>query len=107
MPFSVTLNRQQSTRQNIKMYYYNMQTIYKIDPNYGNTMRDSNITIYGNNFWPWDPEVDHDFRKDAWCAFGVYGKRKATIINSNTAECVAPANSQKLENVPVKLTLNN
>lgn len=44
------------------MYYYNMQQIHTIEPNYGSVNHDTNITLYGQNFWPWDPDSGHDFR---------------------------------------------
>lgn len=82
MPFSVTMNRQQNTLQNIKMYYYNMQSIFSIEPNYGSVLKDTKILLSGANFMPWDPTTGYDYRPDIFCAFGQYGKRKGTLINN-------------------------
>lgn len=40
MPFSVSLNRQQNSLSKLSYYFYNMQSIFKIEPDYGSMLGD-------------------------------------------------------------------
>lgn len=52
IPFSVTLNLQQNTRDNIDFWYYNSPSVTKITPWRGPDDGGTDILIMGNNFDP-------------------------------------------------------
>ena len=50
--FSVSLNKQQNSRQLINYWYYNNPTIAKLEPNYGPESGGNEIILHGAGMWP-------------------------------------------------------
>jgi hypothetical protein len=108
MPFSVSLNRQQNTRDNISFWYYNMQSLTKVSPDYAPMGGGSTISLFGANFYPFDYKRDIDSSNDTFCAFGPLGKSPARILSSTRAECLSvPNHLHTTSKFAVKLTINN
>lgn len=53
-PFSVSLNRQQNSPQDVEYWYYNEPEVAKVLPDFGPIKGGSQIIIKGNNFMPFD-----------------------------------------------------
>ena len=107
IPFSISLNNQQNTQDDIPYVYYENPTIYRIEPN--NRGPDSGGTVIhlrGANFNPFKELADLKLENDTFCLFETLGKRPAKIHSSTEIECVTPPSYEKLE-VPVEITLNN
>ena len=107
IPFSISLNNQQNTQDDIPYVYYENPTIYRIEPN--NRGPDSGGTVIhlrGANFNPFKELEDLKLENDTFCLFETLGKRPAKIHSSTEIECVTPPSYEKLE-VPVEITLNN
>lgn len=107
MPFSVSLNRQQNSRDKHMYWYYNMQSIWEVIPDYGSMTGDTKIMIKGNNFKPWEWEDEVNNQNDTFCSFGVLGKVPAQVLTGGVIECIAPENNQKVNKVMLKITINN
>lgn len=58
MPFSVSLNRQQNSKQKLYYWYYNDPTIFKISPDYGGMGGGTKVTLTGGQFLPFDWKED-------------------------------------------------
>jgi hypothetical protein len=97
IPFSISLNKQQNSRDNVDYWYYNWPQISDIVPNYGPDSGGNKILLKGSNFLPFLGE-DINNANDTFCEFEGIGKVKAEIINS-------PNYIQ--EKTFVELTLNN
>lgn len=69
-PFSVSLNRQQNSQQDIEYWYYNDPNLQKIDPDFAKLEGGQTITLYGNNFLPFDYQNDINNANDTYCSFG-------------------------------------
>ena len=107
LPFSISLNNQQNTQDDIPYVYYENPTIYRIEPN--NRGPDSGGTVIllrGANFHPFKELQDLKLENDTFCRFESLGYRPAIIHSSTEIECVTPPSYEKLE-VPVEITLNN
>ena len=107
IPFSISLNNQQNTQDDIPYVYYENPTIYRIEPN--NRGPDSGGTVIllrGANFNPFKELGDLKLENDTFCLFETLGKRPAKVHSSTEIECVTPPSYEKLE-VPVEITLNN
>jgi hypothetical protein len=70
MPFSVSLNRQQNSLEKHSYWYYNMQSMFKVEPDYGSMNGDQKIIIRGQSFKPFDWNTDIDNQNDTFCSFG-------------------------------------
>lgn len=107
IPFTVSLNRQQNSRDTLFFWYYNWPTIEQLVPNRGPEDGGTVITLHGRNFYPFKDYLDdiNNF-EDTWCAFIDLNKRiRAIVTNSTTATCVSPpADSHK--QTRVEITLN-
>ena len=107
LPFSISLNNQQNTQDDIPYVYYENPTIYRIEPN--NRGPDSGGTVIllrGANFHPFKELQDLKLENDTFCRFESIGYRPAIIHSSTEIECVTPPSYEKLV-VPVEITLNN
>lgn len=108
MPFSVSLNRQQNSLQKVDFWYYNMQGLTKVTPDYAPMQGGTTLTLQGSNFYPFDYKKDVDNSNDTFCSFGPLGKTPAKILSSTRAECqTLPNHLKTAQRFPVKLTVNN
>mmetsp|Transcript_96914 Transcript_96914/g.133461 ORF Transcript_96914/g.133461 Transcript_96914/m.133461 type:complete len:496 (+) Transcript_96914:397-1884(+) len=107
IPFSVTLNNQQNSRDDINFWYYNWPGIMEIVPNHGPQSSETTITLKGYDFYPFKEVLDKiDNANDTFCAFVQLGKMTPAIVtNSTRATCVAPKNYVTTYS-DVELTLN-
>ena len=105
--FSISLNNQQNTRQDIPYVYYENPTVYSIQPiNRGPDTGGSVIRLRGASFNPFKELRELKLENDTFCLFEGLGKRPAKILTSTEIECVTPPSFEKLE-VPVEVTLND
>ena len=107
IPFSISLNNQQNTQDDIPYVYYENPTIYRIEPsNRGPDSGGTVIHLRGANFNPFKELQDLHLENDTFCDFESLGKRPAKIHSSTEIECITPPSYEKLK-VPVEITLNN
>ena len=107
LPFSISLNNQQNTQDDIPYVYYENPTIYRIEPNNrGPDSGGTRIHLRGANFNPFKELQDLKLENDTFCYFESLGKRPAKIHSSTEIECITPPSYEKLK-VPVEITLNN
>jgi hypothetical protein len=60
MPFSISLNRQQNSREKIDYWYYNDISISHVNPDFGPMLGGTKVQIKGNQFMPFDWKHDID-----------------------------------------------
>ncbi len=107
IPFSVSLNSQQSSRDKIDFWYYNWPAVTALIPNYGPDSGGNRVIIQGQNFMPFRGETDIDNpTNDTMCYFEGIGKVPAYVINSTKIYCEAPPNFV-MEVTKIEVTLNN
>ena len=105
--FSISLNNQQNTKEDIPYVYYENPTIYSIEPiNRGPDSGGSVIRLRGSNFNPFKELRDLKLENETFCQFENLGKRTAKVLSSTEMECVTPPSYEKLE-VAVEVTLND
>ena len=105
--FSISLNNQQNTKEDIPYVYYENPTVYSIEPiNRGPDSGGSVIRLRGANFNPFKELRDLKLENETYCLFDTLGKRTAKVLSSTEMECVTPPSYEKLE-VPVEITLND
>ena len=105
--FSISLNNQQNTKEDIPYVYYENPTIYSIEPiNRGPDSGGSVIRLRGANFNPFKELRDLKLENETFCQFDTLGKKPAKVLSSTEIECVTPPSYDKLE-VPVEVTLND
>jgi plexin A len=109
MPFSVSLNRQQNSQQDVEFWYYNDPNLQKLVPDFAPLGGGATITLRGNNFLPFDLQNDINNANDTYCLFGALGKKPAKVVSSTEARCLSPPNNfnPPLVSVLVNLTLND
>jgi len=91
MPFSVSLNGQQTSKDLVYYYYYNNPQVTVVEPDLGPETGGNTIVLKGQNFKPFQDEPDVDNSNSTYCAFEALNvKVKATVYNSTKAICVAP-----------------
>jgi len=107
MPFSVSLNGQQQTRDPIEFWYYNDPQVTFIDPDTGPEKGGNVIKLRGENFKPFrKAEGELDIDNSTFCYFVALGAyRKADVQNSTRASCKAPE-SYYFRETAVEITLN-
>ena len=102
--FSISLNNQQNTKQDIPYIYYESPAVYSIEPiNRGPDSGGSVIRLRGANFNPFKELGDLKLENETFCSFDTLGKKYAKVISSTELECVTPPSYEKLE-VPVEVT---
>ena len=108
MPFSVSLNGQQQSKDRIDYWYYNNPQVTVVDPSIGPETGGNEIMLRGDNFKPFSPELGEvDVTADTFCAFiALDVKVPATVLNSTRATCTAPP-SYYYKETAVELTLND
>ena len=107
MPFSVSLNGQQQSKDRLEFWFYNDPQLTVIEPDIGPETGGNEVVLRGDNFRPFRPEDgDLDISNSTFCAFQALNVRvPARILNSTRAVCVAPP-SYYWRETPVELTLN-
>lgn len=107
MPFSISLNGQQQSKDQLFYWYYNEPQVTVVDPDTGPESGGTLLTLRGQNFAPFDvSQGDIDNSNSTFCFFkalGVY--KRATVLNSTRLNCRAPA-SYYYRDTPVEVTLN-
>lgn len=108
MPFSVSLNGQQQSKDRLDYWYYNNPQVTVVDPSIGPETGGNEIVVRGDNFQPFRPELGEvDVTADTFCAFiALDVTTPATVLNSTRATCIAPP-SYYWKETAVELTLNN
>jgi hypothetical protein len=107
MPFSVTLNRQQTSSGHVAYWYYNQAILSKVEPDYGGMQGGTKLSLRGSEMLPFDWKQDINNQNDTFCDWGSLGRTPAMVLSSTQAECLSPFNTQKLSEVEVRLTLNS
>jgi len=67
--FSISLNNQQNTRDNINYWYYNQAIVSELTPNVGPDTGGNIIQIKGSNFYPFNSTTEIDNSNDTFCWF--------------------------------------
>jgi hypothetical protein len=106
IPFSVSMNKQQNSKEKIDYWYYNWPQVVELVPNYGPNSGGNRVIIKGNNFMPFNFTEDIDNSNDTFCIFEGIGKVRAYALNSTKVYCEAPPN-YVTEKTTVEVTLNN
>lgn len=105
-PFKITLNDQQTTKDDITYYYYPEPAIMRLIPNRGSTSGGSLIEIEGQYLDPFNDMLDVvNNHNNTFCKFND-AIVPATVISDAKVTCVAPP-SQVARTVFVDVTLNN
>lgn len=105
IPFSITLNGQQSSKDRINFWYYNKPSIQSITPNRGPDDGGNEIIITGNNFDPFRL-YDINNHNDTFCRFEGLSLMPATVHESTKISCTAPPSYVSRQSI-VEITLNN
>lgn len=105
MPFSISLNNQQNTKQEIDYIYFDWAQVASLSPNKGPDTGGTVVRIKGQNFNPTNRTAFHNYN-DTFCAFGNLSVSVAQVISSTEMICTSPS-SFELREVPVEITLNN
>ena len=92
MPFSMSLNGQQFSRDQMDFWYYNDPQVTFIEPDTGPEKGGNIVTLRGENFKPFHPEMGElDITNSTFCYFVQLGQySKATVYNTTRATCKAP-----------------
>ncbi len=106
LPFSISLNNQQQTKQDIEYYYYENPQIYSIEPNKGPDDGNSKILLHGQNFNPFKELNTLSNKNDTFCRFGEDIKLPGEVISSTEMECYTPP-SYEVRSYILEITLNN
>lgn len=105
IPFTVSLNSQQNSKDTLFFWYYSFPAITDLIPDRGPDTGGTKLLLRGRNFRPFDG-LSIDNANDTFCMFENLGKVPATVINSTKAYCIAPP-SYVLRQSIVEITLNN
>ena len=105
MPFSISFNNQQNTKQEIDYIYFNWAQVASLSPNRGPDTGGTIVRIKGQNFDPSNRTSFHNFN-DTFCRFGNLSIAVAQVVSSTEMICTSPP-SFELREVPVEVTLNN
>lgn len=119
--FSVSLNKQQNSRQLMSYWYYNNPTIAKLDPNYGPESGGTQTIVIGAALFPFAdylPDKKHakhdedDFRmrqliandpfsvdnaNDTFCRFNFYDPKDQSFTNKYVKATPMDANRMSCE----------
>ena len=109
LPFSVSFNNQQNSKEDIPYVYYETPTVFRLEPNRGPDTGGTLVNIRGQNFNPMVEIEDIDNHNDTFCVFifssGAREQQQANVISSTEVECISPPSFEDRE-VPVEITLN-
>ena len=129
--FSISLNKQQNSRQVLNYWYYTNPNLAKLEPNYGPESGGNEIILMGSGFFPFAEYAPHRVNatetpparllsdveeidpytisnaNDTFCIFRDLGITvPARVINSTKVGCVVPATFNDIAIVGVDLSLN-
>ncbi|CAI2384727.1 unnamed protein product [Moneuplotes crassus] len=105
IPFVVTLNGQQNTKDRIDYWYYSQPSIQSISPTRGPDDGGNEIIVNGNNFDPFRLyEINN--HNDTFCKFDGLKLMPATVHESTKISCTAPPSFERRQS-KVEVTLNN
>lgn len=105
IPFSISLNKQQNSKDNIDYWYYNWPSITEVVPNYGPDSGGNEVLLKGSNYEPFKVHNINN-TNDTFCNFEGIGKTHARVVNSTKVYCIAPPN-YIFDCVNVEITLND
>ena len=111
MPFGVSLNGQQQSRDKTDFWYYNNPQVTVAEPasgpGPGPESGGNEIVVRGNNFKPFlTDKGDPDISNSTQCAFTALNVwTPAIVLNSTRAICIAPP-SYYYKQTAVELSLN-
>ena len=105
LPFSISLNNQQNTRQNVEYIYYDFPQVARLEPGKGPDTGGTKVHIRGQYF---NPTYGLSFNNynDTMCKFGKLSTDVAEVVSSTEMICTSPPSYVDRE-VPVEITLNN
>lgn len=105
LPFSISLNNQQNTRQNVDFVYYDFPQVSRLEPNKGPDTGGTKVHIRGQYF---NPSFGLSINNNdiTMCKFGKLSLTTAEVVSSTEIICTSPASFVDRE-VPVEITLNN
>ena len=106
LPFSISFNNQQNSRQDIPFVYYEYPQVFRLEPNRGPDSGGTVVRIRGQNFNPMIEIPEMNNYNDTFCKFGNLSLTNGKIISSTEMECVSPP-SYEARAVPVEISLNN
>ena len=105
IPFTVSLNNQQNSKDTIFYWYYSWPSINELVPDKGPDAGGTKVLVKGRNFFPFKDEAI-DNSNDTFCMFENLAKVPVQIINSTKVICISPP-SYVLRQAIVEITLNN
>jgi len=105
IPFSVSLNNQQNSKDTISFWYYNWPQIAALIPDRGPDQGGTKVLVRGSNFNPFKEEVI-DNANDTFIMFEGLQKMPVQIINSTKAIVYSPPSFILRQSI-VEITLNN
>ena len=117
IPFTISQNNQQNSRDTLFFWYYNWPHIQELKPNRGPESGGTVIKLKGSNFFPFKEEINENNENqcdgyfcnnvnDTFCGFTELKVRvPAVVTNSTRATCVAPP-SYYWRETRVEITLN-
>ncbi len=105
IPFTVSLNNQQNSKDSVSFWYYSWPSITELVPDRGPDPGGNKVLVKGNNFNPFKDE-DINNSNDTYVMFEGLGKVVVEVVNSTKAYVRAPP-SYVLRQSIVEITLNN
>ena len=106
--FSVSLNKQQQSRDMISYWFYSNPILSKLEPNFGPEEGGEEIILKGSNMHPFIDEPLINNANDTFCIFSDLNvKTPARLINATKMGCVVPASFDGIMVTGVDFTLNN
>jgi hypothetical protein len=82
--FSISMNKQQNSKDLIDYWYYAHPIVAKLEPNYGPDSGGNVITVMGSNLHPFIDEQRIHNANDTFCVFWDLNRKMvpATLINA-------------------------
>ena len=108
MPFSISLNNQQNSLENIEYVYYDEPQVSRLEPARGADTGGTTVNIRGQNFNPLfniNKKYGWNNLNDTLCRFGNLSITVGNVISSTEIQCVSPPSYEDRE-VAVEITLN-
>lgn len=89
IPFTVSLNNQQNSRDDLYFWYYSWPAVTDLIPDRGPDSGGTKVLLRGRNFHPFkDQNIDN--ANDTFCMFENLAKVPAMVINSTKIHCISP-----------------
>lgn len=106
LPFSVSLNNQQNSKQEVDYVYYQNPQIFSIEPNKGPDDGGTKILLHGQNFNPMKEIPQMNNANDTFCKFGNDTISPGRMISSTEMECISPPSYDNRYYI-LEISLNN